>query len=106
MGYEITEVMKSLMVWKKMIREGFSSFSHSVRTGFHEMPLADSRFKIKRREWFFIFSCHGTVAAVSAATPTLQRFEKAHRDKRILDKELNCTSVKYKQTWLSSIYER
>lgn len=35
---------------------------------------------------FFIFCCNGTVAAVSAATPALWRFEKAHRDKRTLDK--------------------
>lgn len=89
-----------------MNREGFFSYCHSVRTGLHEMPLADSRFKIKRRECFFIFSCHGTVAAVSAAAPTLRRFEKAHRDKGTLDKEINCTSVKYKQMWLSSMRDR
>lgn len=76
--------------------EGFFPFSHSVRTELPEMPFVDRRFKIKGREKFFVLSCCGTVAAVSAAAPALRRFERARRDKRILDEQLNCTSVKYK----------
>lgn len=49
LGYDITEIIKSSVAWKKRIWR-VSSLPLSVRTGLPELLFTDSRLKIKRRE--------------------------------------------------------